>query len=232
VSDFVLIHGGAHGSWCWEKVIPFLSDSARVGQVFAVDLIADAQAVTHKQIQDIAVADFVDGVVHRITSENLSDIVLVGHSMAGITIPGVAYRVPDRIKHVIYLTTSNPPVGQSIADLMMHPLSPISRNVGYEQMFCNDLDDETSRWLIRNLREDPPLPFQERVELCELPSGMRSTYIVCEQDLALPVEYQLEQARNAAVDEVLRLNSGHSAFASKPKELAGLLLQYAQNAQA
>ena len=227
MSDFVLIHGGAHGAWCWQRVIPFLETSACVDKIVAVDLIADAQAVARKPAQDISTPDYVDGIVHRITSENLRNIVLVGHSMAGITLPAVAYRVPDRIRHVVYLTTSNPPAGQSIADLMKHPLAPVARNLQFDEMFCNDLDRETTEWLLGNLREDPPLPYTYKVEVSSLPEGISSTYIVCEKDQALPVEFQLEQARNAGVDEIVHLDAGHSAFASRPAELAGLLMRYA-----
>jgi pimeloyl-ACP methyl ester carboxylesterase len=208
-------------------VIPFLENSPDVDKIVAVDLIEDAKAVTRKQVQDISIPDYIDAVVYRITTENLRNIVLVGHSMAGITLPAVAHRVPDRVRHVVYLTTSNPPVGQSIADLMKHPLAPVARNLGFDEMFCNDLDRETTEWLLGNLRQDPPLPYTDKVEVSSLPAGISSTYIVCEKDQALPVEYQLEQARNAGVDEIVRLDAGHSAFASKPEELACLLLKYA-----
>ena len=227
MSDFILIHGGAHGPWCWERLIPFLERSSRVNKVVAVDLIADAQAVTAKSMQDISIADYIEGVLHRIRQVQLSDIVLVGHSMAGIFIPALVHRIPDNIKRVVYVTTSNPPVGQSVADLMKHPLSPISRGAGFEEMFCSDLDKDTARWLMNNLREDPPLPFEERVEVSTLPTGVASTYIVCEKDQALPVDYQLEQAGHAEVDEIVRLDAGHSAFAAKPRELADLLLRFA-----
>lgn len=227
MADFVLIHGGAHGPWCWEKVIPFLQASDRVGRVVAIDLLADAQAVTDKPKHEISNADYIEGVVQKIHREDLTDILLVGHSMGGITVPAVAHRVLERMRRVIYLTTTNPPAGQSIADMMQHPLSPISRGVGFDEMFCNDLDEATSNWLLNNLRDDPPLPFQDKVEVCRLPEGLPSTYIVCEKDLALLVEFQLEQADNAGVDELIRFDSGHSAFASRPRELADLLLRFA-----
>lgn len=227
LSDFVLIHGGAHGPWCWERVIPFLTDSGRVGQVVAVDLPVDALTVSGKPLQDIGIADYLEGVLSRIEQARLRDIVLVGHSMAGIVMPAVAHRISKNIRRILYLATSNPPVGQSIADLMQHPLSPLSRGLDFEEMFCNDLDEETAQWLTGNLREDPPLPVVEKLAVSALPKGLPSTYIVCERDRALPVEYQLEQARSAQVDEIVRLDSGHCAFASRPEELAELLLRYA-----
>jgi len=227
LSDYFLIHGGAHGPWCWEKVAPYLEASSRVGTVVASDLLADAQAAVGKPKQDITNSDYVEGVIQRIADLDLENLLLVGHSMAGITIPEVCHRIPGRIKRVIYLTTSNPPVGQSIADLMRHPLSPLSRNIDFDGMFCNDLDAETAAWLKGNLRDDPPLPFTDKVKYCALPTGIASTYVICTNDLALPVAFQREQAENARADELVEFHSGHSAFASRPKALAELLLQYA-----
>ena len=56
---------------------------------------------------------------------------------------------------------------------------------------------------------------------------VKSTYILLERDEALPPAYQREQARNANVDEVVPFDAGHSAFVSRPRELAELLLRYA-----
>lgn len=225
--DFLLIHGGAHGAWCWQKVIPVLESDKRTRHIFACDLADNAQEATGKVKAEITNTDYVTGVVKKIEELDLRDLIIVGHSMAGLTIPEVCHRVPERIHRVIYLTTSNPGVGQSIADLMEHPLSPLSRGLGFDEMFCNDLDEETANWLKSNLQEDPPQPYSDVVKFCALPDGMPSTYIICTQDQALPVAYQQEQAVRAQVDEVIELESGHSAFASRPEALASLLLRYA-----
>jgi pimeloyl-ACP methyl ester carboxylesterase len=227
MSYYVLIHGGSHGAWCWEKVIPFLKAGKGVEGVAAIDLLDAALEIDPKEIQEITIRDYVDGVVIEIENLDLHNIILIGHSMAGIIIPAVVPRVKDRVKRVIYLSSSNPIVGQSIENLMAHPSSPLSRGVSIEEMFCSDLDEQTSQWLLSNLREDPMKPFSEPVSVCTLPDGIPSTYVLLEKDRALLPDYQLEQARNANVDEVRRFDSGHSAFASKPEELATLFLEYA-----
>ena len=226
--SFVLIHGGAHGPWCWERLIPYLRRSQAVDAVVAVDLIADAQATEPVPANDITSAHYVNGVVARIEQLDLRDILLVGHSMAGITVPALAHRLPDRVRRVIYLASSNPVVSQSIAQLMEHPLSPLSRAVSFEEMFCNDLGAEDAQWLLSNLRADPPIPFSEPVLQAHLPAGIPSTYVVFEKDRALPEAFQLEQACNARVDEIRRFDAGHSGYISRPEELAKLLLEYAQ----
>lgn len=226
MSDYLLIHGGAHSAWCWDRVVPLLRAADGVGQVIAVDLQAYPLQVLGKSLDQITTDDYVEGIVQLIADKQLHNIVLVGHSLAGITMPGVVHRLPDRIRHVIYISTSNPKPGQSVADLMAHPSSPMSREMSGKAMYCSDLDEETTHWLLSNLREEPLRPFSEPVTLCALPPGIPSTYVLLEKDQALLEDYQLEMAANIGVDEIRRFSSGHSAFAAKPRELAELLLEY------
>jgi hypothetical protein len=60
-----------------------------------------------------------------------------------------------------------------------------------------------------------------------LPPELHTSYVLLERDETLPPELQLEQAKQAGVEEVIRFDSGHSAFAAKPRELAELLLGWA-----
>jgi pimeloyl-ACP methyl ester carboxylesterase len=198
-----------------------------VESVLAVDLPGRGAHRDAKPLETISLADFVDHLVREIESRNLHNVVLVGHSLAGITIPRAAARIPERIKRLIYLSTSNPPAGQSIADLMQHPLSPLSRGVDFKEMFCNDLDDETTAWLHSKLEPEPPGPISERVPPVTLPPGITSTYILLERDQALPPQFQREQAAHANANEIVPFDAGHSAFLSRPLELAELLLRYA-----
>ena len=94
-------------------------------------------------------------------------------------------------------------------------------------MFCNDLDDEATGWLRSNLEPKPPGPINEAVPPVTLPPHLKSTYILLERDEALPPAFQREQAQHAGADEVVPFDAGHSAFVSRPRELALLLLRYA-----
>ena len=227
MTNFLLVHGGAHGAWCWDRVVPFLRSGPRVANVVAVDLAGHGERRDVKPLESITVGDYVDDVVREIETRDLRDVVLVGHSLAGITLPGAAARVADRLRRVIFLSTVNPPVGQSVADPMKHPLSPLSRGVDFPTMFCNDLDEETAAWLLGQLGPEPPGPTAEPVTVARLPSRVPSTYILLERDEALPPELQREQARTASADELVSFDAGHSAFASRPRDLAELLLRYA-----
>ena len=204
--------------------MPILEKSPHVEQVIAIDLVGHGERLEEKPLEEICIDDYADDVVREIESRDLTDVVLVGHSLAGITLPPAAHRLTNRLRRVVYLSTTNPPIGQSVEDRMNDPLSPISRGVDFETMFCNDLDEVSSQWLLSRLGPEPPGPMAEKVKVTTTPSGVPSTYILLEKDEALPPAYQREQARTAQVDEIVTLDAGHSAFASRPQELAELLL--------
>lgn len=225
MTNFVLVHGGSHGAWCWERLIPHLQADPRIESVLAIDLTGHGERRGAKPLDAITLADYVDDVVREIEARDLHDVVLVGHSLAGITMPSAAIRSGKRIRRLIYLATSNPAIGQSIDDLMKHPLSPISRQMAFKDMFCNDLDEDTARWLLARLEPEPPGPMREPA--LTIAGGIKSTYILLERDQAVPPAYQREQAQNAGVDEIVTFDSGHNAFLSRPRELADLLLLYA-----
>lgn len=80
---------------------------------------------------------------------------------------------------------------------MQQPLSPVSRGIGTKTMFCSDLDEESSAWLLANLGDEPPGPMLEAIDPVQIDLPRPSVYILCERDEALPPELQREQARNA-----------------------------------
>jgi len=227
MTNFVLVHGAMHGAWCWDRLVPLLESDARVGEVIAVDLPGRGVQRDPRPLADITLEDYVEHITHVLTSRDLSDVVLVGHSLAGLTLPPAAHRVEPRLRRVVYLAAAIPAKGQSVNDLMKHPLSPVSRGIGVDTMFCNDLDAETSEWLLSHLCEEPPRLLETIVEIPEAPASIPSSYILLERDESLPPEIQREQARNAAAHEIVSFDSGHSAFAARPRELAALLLGFA-----
>lgn len=227
MTNFVLIHGASHGAWCWERVVPLLLADPRVEQAIALDLPGRGASRPEKPVTDITLEDYVSHVVDRIEALDLQSVILVGHSLAGLTLPPASHRLEARLRRVVYLASANPEKGRSVMDLMEHPQSPIQRGISMETMFCNDLDAESSQWLLSRLVDEPPRLMETPVVTPQAPSGIASTYILLERDEALPPEIQRDQARNAGAGEVVSFDSGHSAFASKPRELAELLLGYA-----
>lgn len=228
LTHFILIHGGAHAGWCWDKVVPLLKGHPQVASVNAIDLPGHGERIKDKPIESIVLNDYVDCIVQSVEQGDLDNVIIVGHSMAGISIPAAVAQMSERIARVVMLSTAQPAVGKSMNDLLAHPLSPVSRGVSadFDLMFCNDVDEETKHWMIGNLCQEPPGPMGEPVTVAQIPSNVAASYVLLERDEALPPDFQLEQAQTAGVTDIVRINAGHSVFASQPDTLATLLLEY------
>jgi pimeloyl-ACP methyl ester carboxylesterase len=125
MSTFVLVHGAWHGSWCWKRVRSALQ--ARGHEVFTPTLtgVADRAHLLSSQVNlETHIAD----VTNLIRYEELSDVVLVGHSYGGCAVSGVADRIPDRIGALVYLDAFVLENGQSLHDT----LPPEVRNAQLE----------------------------------------------------------------------------------------------------
>src|SRR5262249_25939706 len=114
MSTYVLIHGAWHGAWCWERVSPHLTAAGH--RVIAPDL-AGLDGISSRVPGDVSLQDHVDGVVAMLEEHDLRDVVLVGHSYAGLIVRQVADRVPDRVARLILLDAWSAPDGKSIADV-------------------------------------------------------------------------------------------------------------------
>jgi pimeloyl-ACP methyl ester carboxylesterase len=103
MATFALVHGSWHGAWCWERLSPLLQEAGH--DVVATDLPCDDGAASFQTYADV-VCDALKGCS--------DDVVLVGHSLAGTTIPLVAVRRP--VRHLVYLCALIPDIGRSLFD--------------------------------------------------------------------------------------------------------------------
>ena len=97
----------------------------------------------------------------------------------------------------------------------------------FRHMFCNDMDEATTQWLLDNLGPEPPAALITPVSRKELPQSIPITYVLLTKDQALPPEAQRQILRNVGAPEVVELDSGHDVMISHPQELAEVLLRYA-----
>lgn len=97
----VLVHGGCHGAWCWELVVPLLEASGH--QVIARDLPGSGEDLTPpEEVTQSLCAEYVAGIIR----EADVPVVLVGHSLGGSVISETAELVPELIAGLIYLSAS------------------------------------------------------------------------------------------------------------------------------
>jgi pimeloyl-ACP methyl ester carboxylesterase len=107
----VIVHGAWGGSWAFRKVEALLREKGF--NVYRPQLTGLGERV-HLARPDIGLSTHIDDVVNTILFEDLHDIILMGHSYGGMVITGVADRVPDRIRRLIYVDAFVPNDGESV----------------------------------------------------------------------------------------------------------------------
>jgi len=100
MTTYVLVHGAWHGSWVWKRVRRALREAGH--DVFTPTLTGLCER-SHLLAPDIDLETHIADVVNLLRWEELSDVVLVGHSYGGCVITGAADRVPERLRALVYV---------------------------------------------------------------------------------------------------------------------------------
>lgn len=228
MTTFALVHGGWHGAWCWERLTPFLQQAGH--DVVTMDLPSEDATASFDTYADVVCAALTgcDG-----------DVVLVGHSFGGHTVPLVAARRP--VRHLVYLCAMVPDIGRSVFDQLgdeMEMLNPayqegLSMDEQLRQMwtdldiartmFYGDCDELTIKAALDRLRPQSAFPALQPFSLTEFPA-VKTTSIVCGEDQILRPEWSRPVARERIAAELIELPGGHSPFYSRPSVLADVLL--------
>lgn len=223
MATFGLVHGVCAGAWCWDLLTPYLEDAGH--EVVAVDLPCDHQGATFSDY-----AGAVDGALAGATD----DVVLVGHSTGGFTIPLVAVRRP--VRELVYLCATTPLPGQSIAETGVDwgVVDPAEWQVyngdgsfsispdGFRRHVAQDVDPSLVDEITAQLRPQFLTPFTERCPLDAMPDVPRR-YILCQDDHIVSPEWSRRVARERLGIEAIELPGSHSPMASRPGELADVL---------
>ncbi|HEX8772631.1 MAG TPA: alpha/beta fold hydrolase [Pyrinomonadaceae bacterium] len=112
---FVIVHGAWGGSWAFRRVDALLREKGR--NVYRPSLTGLGERV-HLSSPDVGLGTHINDVVNVILFEDLHDVILVGHSYGGMVITGVAERVPDRIRRLVYIDAFVPEDGESVMSLL------------------------------------------------------------------------------------------------------------------
>ena len=111
---YVIVHGAWGGGWDWRAVDSMLT---RHGHRVVRTTLTGLGERVHLASPDIGLSTHIDDVVNTILWDNLYDVVLVGHSYGGMVITGVADRIPDRIRRLVYLDAFLPDSGETAMGL-------------------------------------------------------------------------------------------------------------------
>ena len=233
---FVLIHGAWHGGWCWRRVAAVLRSAGHA--VFAPTLTGFGERV-HLIRPDLTLEDFATDIVNVISAEELNDIVLVGHSFGGNIVSAVADRVPERLKHLVYIDTlvlKNGESGFSQLDpaivaqrielaektsggLTIPPPSPVAFGVS---------DPADTEWLRRQMTPLPLNCYRAPIDLKHpLGNGVKKTYIACTDPIYGPAVPTHEWVKSQADWRYLERSTGHDAMITSPEGLSEMLVRCA-----
>ena len=228
MTTFALVHGAWHGAWCWARLVPALE--AHGHSVITVDLPSDDPA---KGSDDYAAV-----VVDRLETHGSGDVVVVGHSSAGLTIPLVAARIA--VSRLVYLCALVPVPGASFIDQLrtedvvdrgyMGGLGAADadglRGWADERLARDypyaDCEPEVAADAIVRLRPQAQSPYVEPCPLAAFP-GTPATYVVCTEDRLVKPEWSRSVARERLGADLVEMPGGHSPFLSRPGHLAGVL---------
>ncbi|MBS1585337.1 MAG: alpha/beta fold hydrolase [Bacteroidetes bacterium] len=234
-SPYIFVPGSFHGAWCFYKVLPLLRANGL--QAMAIDLPAHGKDKT--PVNAVTLDSYVNAVCSEVEKYD-EPVILVGHSRAGIVISQVAERIPEKIKHLVYLTAYLIPNGEPmVATAMSDADSVLATNLIFNEAegwhmprqdklreaFYHDCSEEDVALAESLVSHEPNLPVVTPLQLSEERYGkVNKVYIEALQDKAITHQLQKRMLERTAVDKTFVMETSHSPFLSKPKELVEILL--------
>ena len=234
---YVLVHGGAHGGWCYRKVAPLLRQAGHDVYTPTMTGLGERSHLVSADVDlDMHVRD-ITAVLHY---EDLRDVILVGHSYGGMVITGVADRAADRVGKLVYLDAANPVNGQSLVDVsgpIIEAVRPAGQVIdGVELVLLPSpdagamygvADSEDMAWMADRLAGHPWKCFEQKLELANEAAlwAIPQYHIVCTSTLATRDPELMGKAR--AEGRLWDIATGHDLMITEPRAVADALIEIA-----
>ena len=212
MATYVVVHGAADSGWAWHLVAGELRE--RGHDVVAPDLPCDDVSA--------GLTEYADTVVDAVGDR--TDLVVVAHSLGGLTAPLVCARLP--VDLLVFVSAMVPSPGETGADWW--------GNTGHtDALGEHSDDDETSLYLqdvppdlaaeaLARGRDQTATPLLEPWPLDEWPD-VPTRYLLCRDDRFFPAEWARRMVRERLGIEADEIAGGHCTYLSRPAELAGRL---------
>ena len=230
--NFVFVPGVNHGGWSWHPVGRRVREAGHAA--FALTLPGLAMGDDPRGLR---LSDAVDHIVHEVQSRDLHDVVLVGHSFAGIPITGAAPRIVDRLSHVAFFSAFIPRRGESMAAALgpdtaawlrstadASPEGTIGVDFGtFRTVLMPDEPEALQQLVFDQLTPQPGEYMFDSLDIDGLDTlGVPITYLLAERDIALAAPGH-EPAARLGVEAVM-VPGTHEAMLTHPDEIAAALL--------
>ncbi|WP_213767878.1 alpha/beta hydrolase [Caballeronia sp. dw_19] len=231
MSTFVLVHGAWRGRWCWSRVAPALR--ARGHEVYSPSLTGLADR-SHLASQAVDLDTHILDIVNLVKWEELSDVVLCGHSYAGFVITGVADRIPERLRRLIYLDAFVPEHGMSMLDATLPErrdahLSRVDHESGGWMVkppaVPASVDDRDHQRILRLSTAHPLRCIEQKLCLSgEIDSRIRRVFVEATAFTPSPFKDVASRLRQQDGWQVHTVASGHDVMIDQPDALVQVLL--------
>jgi pimeloyl-ACP methyl ester carboxylesterase len=245
---YVLVHGACHGAWCWYKVKPLLESAGHL--VTVLDLAASGTNL--KKIEDVnTVLEYSEPLLQLMATIPPNEkVILVGHSLGGLNIALAMEQFAEKIAIGVFLTAFTPDIEHNASYVMEKYIESIPAaewldtefsqsgnktsmffgskflsNKLYQQSSNKDL--ELAKTLLRHgslFMED--LTQQKNLFTKQGYGSVPHAFIVCNDDLAIPLKFQHWMIQNAGINDVFEIkDADHMPMFCKPQELYDSLNQ-------
>jgi len=229
MSIYLIVHGGFMGGWAWRQVAQLLRTAGH--EVFAPTLTGFGERA-HLANPEINLNTHIQDIVGVLECEDLTQVILVGHSYGSMIITGVAERMPERLSRLVYVDTAIPKDGQSWFDLLGPAVA---------QQMLDLAGKKGDGWRVPLVPYPPrwqPQPLKTLMDHLEVknPAAVRipRAFVHCtDRSKESPVAFAFPAIDRAAEDVKRQgwwyrsLPTDHGCNFTMPKELSELLLELA-----
>ena len=234
----VLVHGAWHGAWSWNAVVPLLEARGLVPRTLDLPSVGAAADDPGGLSGDAA-------AVGRLIDETCGAAVLCGHSYGGMVITGVADRMPERVRALVYLDAFVPEHGDSLNSLLPKALPPevaaqflggfrgaaLEGNSGLMQPIPAEVfnvAEQHRAWVNRRCVAQPLATFEMPLLLTgKVDQVKKRLYILADGWDPSPFRHFARTYVEKPGWDVIKMPCGHDVMVDMPKELAGALARLA-----
>ena len=234
----VLVHGAWGGAWIWRRVLGPLRSAGH--EVHAATLTGDGERA-HLLDPGIRLATHVADVVGLVQAEELSDVVLVGHSYGGMVVTGAADRLlqqqPRAVRHIVYIDAMVPLPGEGWGDqhspevVAARTAAALANNHALPPPDPADfgITGPDRDWLLRRQVAHPFGPYRDPLHFDgERWAALPRSFIDCVRPAYATIAAMRQRVRSLPGFRVLEMQTGHCPMVSEPAALVQQLLAAAR----
>lgn len=231
MSTFVLVHGAWHGGWCWSRVASILR--AR-GHKVTTPTQTGVGEKSHLLSSDITLTTFGEDIVNHLRFEELSDVILVGHSFAGASISYTAEKARAQVRRLVYLDAAVILAGETPLSSKSPEIAALRRQLAEDHdgglslppppaLVMGITEPDDAAWIERMMTPHPFRTMDTPLEIVGSPgAGLNAEYIMCADPIYGPLASDRERAKGFGWP-MREIAAGHDCMVSAPEALADLL---------